>query len=222
VLHGYHRIPCQPDVRLLIQDQVHLFDKNKSVSILNILHVVKHITGQPQVPCRFVHINAKTLITRSYLFRSWARLALVNPTCFAQPTIPDRKSKIVPVKKCGSFNLGNCLAYRYRIMRVNQKDILVSFDHFSTFFIGCIPGTAFYGLIEKVFTSPSALQYHSDVKEYIIRGDKLGITHFEVFCHLDVLIKLRHFYSPLAKTERPALPAAGSNNVQKRKTAKVK
>jgi hypothetical protein len=48
---------------------VSLFYEDKSVPVLYIILILKYIAGQTLLPCCFVYIDAKTLITRSYLLR---------------------------------------------------------------------------------------------------------------------------------------------------------
>ena len=65
-----------------LYELISLLEKNKSISVLNVFFVLKYIARQSLVPCRFVYINTKTLITRSYPLRGWAGFTLVDLAVF--------------------------------------------------------------------------------------------------------------------------------------------
>jgi len=108
-----------------------LFDKNKSIPVLDLLPALQDITRKPLFPCRFVDIDTKTLIAGTHFIGGRTGFAQINCTTFAKLAGPDRKRKIVTIQECCPFNLKNRSAQLSVIMAMNEQNILVCFYHFS-------------------------------------------------------------------------------------------
>jgi len=72
--------------------------------------------------------------------------------------------------------------------------MMVSFDHFNALLKGGISRVASYIVLEEIFTTPSTLQYGSDIKKDIVRRNDLGINHFVLFCSLNIFLHFQHLF----------------------------
>jgi hypothetical protein len=140
------------------------------------------MAGQSQISYCLVYINTKALVTRSHLIRGGTGLSLLHRADFTKITGSDCKSEIVSVKKSRPFHLKDYFAQFAGIMGVNQEYMVVSFDHINALLKSGISRVASYVILGEIFTTPTTLQYGSDIKKNIARRNDLGINHFEFFC----------------------------------------
>jgi hypothetical protein len=116
------------------------------------------------------------------LIRGRTRLSLLHRADFAKIASSDCKSEIVSIEESRPFHLKDCSAQFSWIMGVNQQYMIVSFDHFNALLKSGVSRVASNVILGEIFTTPSTLQYGSDIKEDIMRRNDLGINHFEFSC----------------------------------------
>jgi hypothetical protein len=155
--------------------------------------VPQGITGQPVAFGRFIHINSKEGLTGPDLFGLDTGQIFIHSAFFAEIAVPDGKGQRVSVQEGPALYFQAGPAHIPAVMGMDEKNILIGFDHLKPLFKGGPPLSAFKALAVMVFTSPAAFQKGPDIKYHVLWCDEFGMKHFQLQSKFDVGL---HFILP--------------------------
>ena len=140
--------------------------------------MLQGITGQPVSFGRCIHINAKEGLTGPNLFGLDTGQVFIHSAFFAEIAVPDGKGQGISVQEGPALDFQAGPAHIPAIIGMEEKNILIGFDHLEPLFKGSSSLPAFETLIVMVFTSPAAFQKGPDIKYHVFGRDESGMKHF--------------------------------------------
>src|SRR4030042_1618399 len=117
-------------------------------------------------------------------------------------TCANCKGKVVTIKERDSFDLKNGCTQCPLIMRMNEQNMIISFNHLHSILIGRISGVAFHIFLKRIFTAPSTFQSCPNIEKDLIWLNNHCFGHMEFFCRLYVFF--HHIFPSYAPYPRPS------------------
>jgi hypothetical protein len=102
----------------------------------------------------------------------------IHSAFLAEIAVPDGKGQGVSVQKGPAFDFQAGPAHIPAVIGMDEKNILIGFDHLKPLFKGSPSLLAFKAFVVMVLTSPAAFQKGPDIKYHVFGRDEFGVKHF--------------------------------------------